>query len=175
MAGTGVIVSLEPPGCKQSKYNQHRIVARTPAQYSRSFTGGTQPWAPQIRGIWFTRAAAVLFAALFALILVAAREAVPPANPAEDSETQFAFNAVAGGMSEVKLGTLAAQKGNDPSVEQFGQRMVTDHSRAGDKLKSIAIQSKITLPADASPTRKPTPNFRNYPERNSIRSTRTRW
>jgi predicted outer membrane protein len=75
-------------------------------------------------------AATVLFAALFALTLVAAREAVPPANAAEDSDTQFAFNAAAGGMSEVKLGTLAAQKGNDPSVKQFGQRMVvTDHCR----------------------------------------------
>jgi putative membrane protein len=28
--------------------------------------------------------------------------------------------------------------------------MVTDHSKAGDELKSIAIQSKITLPADVS-------------------------
>jgi hypothetical protein len=33
-------------------------------------------------------------------------------------------------MSEVKLGTLAARKGTDPSVKQFGQRMVTDHSKA---------------------------------------------
>jgi putative membrane protein len=30
------------------------------------------------------------------------------------------------------------------------QQMVTDHSKAGDELKSIAIQSKITLPADVS-------------------------
>jgi putative membrane protein len=84
------------------------------------------------------------------LILVAAREAVPPANAAEDPDTQFAFNAAAGGMSEVKMGMLAAQKGNDPSAKQFGQRMVTDHFKAGDELKSIAIQSKITLPADVS-------------------------
>jgi predicted outer membrane protein len=76
-------------------------------------------------------AAAVLFAALFALVLIAAREAVPSANAAEDPDTQFALNAAAGGMSEVKLGTLAARKGTDPSVKQFGQRMVTDHSKAG--------------------------------------------
>ena len=95
-------------------------------------------------------AAAVLFVALFALVLIAAREAVPSANAAEDPDTQFAFNAAAGGMSEVKLGTLAARKGTDPSVKQFGQWMVTDHSKAGDELKSLAIQSKITLPADVS-------------------------
>jgi predicted outer membrane protein len=76
-------------------------------------------------------AAAVLFAALFALVLIAAREAVPSANAAEDPDTQFAFNAAAGGMSEFKLGTLAARKSTDPSVKQFGQRMVTDHSKAG--------------------------------------------
>ena len=95
-------------------------------------------------------AVAVLFAAMFALILLAARHAVPQANAAEESDTQFAFKAAAGGMSEVKLGTLASQKGTDPSVKQFGQRMVADHSKAGDELKSIAIQSKITLPGDVS-------------------------
>jgi hypothetical protein len=42
-------------------------------------------------------AAAVLFAALFALVLIAAREAVPSANAAEDPDTQFAFNAAAEG------------------------------------------------------------------------------
>ena len=53
-------------------------------------------------------------------------------------------------MSEVKLGTLAARQGTDPPAKQFGQRMVTDHSKAVDELKSLAIQSKITLPADVS-------------------------
>jgi putative membrane protein len=53
-------------------------------------------------------------------------------------------------MSEVKLGMLAAQKGNDAAAKQFGQRMVAEHPKAGDELKSIAIQSKITLPAEVS-------------------------
>ena len=43
-------------------------------------------------------AAAVLFAALFTLVLIAAREAVALANAADDSDTQFAFKAAAGGM-----------------------------------------------------------------------------
>jgi putative membrane protein len=94
--------------------------------------------------------AAVLFAALFALVLIAAREAVSSANAAEDPDTQFAFSAAARGMSEVKLEALAALKGTDPSAKQFGQRMVTDYSKAGDELKSLAIQSKITLRADVS-------------------------
>jgi putative membrane protein len=95
-------------------------------------------------------AGAILFAALFAMVLIAARGAVPSANAADDSDTHFAFKAAAGGMSEVKLGMLAAQEGNDAAVKQFGQRMVADHSKAGDELKSIAIQSKFTLPADVS-------------------------
>jgi putative membrane protein len=110
------------------------------------------------------------------LILVAAREAVPPANAAEDPDTQFAFNAAAGGMSEVKMGMLAAQKGNDPSAKQFGQRMVTDHFKAGDELKSIAIQSKITLPADVSKSDAETyAKVSKLSGRNSTRPTRTRW
>lgn len=76
-----------------------------------------------------------MFAALFTLVLIAARKAVPPASAADDPDTQFAFKTAAGGMSEVKLGMLAAQKGNDAAVKQLASRMVTDHSKAGDELK----------------------------------------
>jgi putative membrane protein len=78
-------------------------------------------------------------------------------------------------MSEVKLGTLAARKGTDPSVKQFGQRMV-NHSKAGDELKSLAIQSKITLQADVSKSEAETyAKLSKLSGRNSIRPTRTRW
>jgi putative membrane protein len=59
--------------------------------------------------------------------------------------------AAQGGMAEVKLGQLAADKAQNPKVTQFGQKMVADHSKAGDELKSVAQQKMITLPGDIAP------------------------
>jgi putative membrane protein len=67
------------------------------------------------------------------------------------SDTQFAKAAAAGGMAEVKLGQLAADKGSSDFVKQFGQKMVDDHSKANDKLKEVAQKDNITLPTDIMP------------------------
>lgn len=60
----------------------------------------------------------------------------------------FAKEAAMGGMAEVDLGQLAASKAESADVKQFGQRMVDDHGKANDELKSWASQKKVTLPAE---------------------------
>jgi putative membrane protein len=62
------------------------------------------------------------------------------------SDHDFARKAAEGGMLEVELGRLAAQKGSTEAVRQFGQRMVDDHSKVNDRLKQIASQKGMTLP-----------------------------
>jgi putative membrane protein len=64
------------------------------------------------------------------------------------ADTVFAMKAAQGGMAEVKLGQLAAEKASDPDVKAFGQKMVDDHSKANDQLKSVASAENMTLPAD---------------------------
>ncbi|MBV8458886.1 MAG: DUF4142 domain-containing protein [Acetobacteraceae bacterium] len=54
--------------------------------------------------------------------------------------------AAIGGMAEVSAGKLASQKGGAPSVREFGQRMVTDHSKANDQLANLARADNIPLP-----------------------------
>jgi putative membrane protein len=62
------------------------------------------------------------------------------------SETAFAMKAAQGGLAEVKLGQLATDKAGSADVKAFGQKMVDDHTKANDQLKSIAEQQGMTLP-----------------------------
>jgi putative membrane protein len=64
------------------------------------------------------------------------------------ADAQFVRQAAEGGMMEVAKGKLATQKGSHEGVKQFGQRMVDDHTKANDELKSIASGKNITLPGD---------------------------
>lgn len=56
------------------------------------------------------------------------------------------MDAAIGGLMEVELGRIAAQKGMSDSVKQFGQRMVDDHSKANEELMTLAQSKGITLP-----------------------------
>lgn len=58
----------------------------------------------------------------------------------------FAKKAAEGGLLEVQLGQLAEQKASSQQVKQFGQRMVTDHTKLNDQLMSVASKDNIPLP-----------------------------
>src|ERR1019366_8437521 len=62
------------------------------------------------------------------------------------ADTDFILAAAQGGMTEVKLGELAAQKGTRDDVKAFGQMMVKDHTGINDDLKALAAQKGVTLP-----------------------------
>jgi putative membrane protein len=67
---------------------------------------------------------------------------------AGNADSRFVMQAAEGGMMEVAKGKVAAQKGAHEGVKQFGQKMVDDHTKAGDELKSIASGKNITLPGE---------------------------
>src|ERR1039457_7497018 len=62
------------------------------------------------------------------------------------ADKDFILAAAQGGMTEVKLGELAAQKAMRDDVKAFGQMMVKDHSAINDDLKALAAQKGVTLP-----------------------------
>jgi putative membrane protein len=49
----------------------------------------------------------------------------------------FVRKASQDGMLEVEAGKLASSTSSDANIKAFGQRMVTDHSKANDELKSL--------------------------------------
>ena len=65
-----------------------------------------------------------------------------------DQEQTFLKEAAQGGLAEVQMGRLGAQKGQSQEVRQLGQKLVQDHSKANQELKLLAAQKNITLPTD---------------------------
>ena len=55
--------------------------------------------------------------------------------------------AAKGGTMEVTMGKMAEEKAQSDDVKSFGKRMVTDHSKANDELKSIASKKGVELPS----------------------------
>jgi putative membrane protein len=66
----------------------------------------------------------------------------------KSSDMKFAREAALGGMEEVELGRLAVKNAQSDQVKQFGQRMIDDHTKAGEQLKSVAAKNNITLPTE---------------------------
>ena len=66
------------------------------------------------------------------------------------ADSTFMKKAADGGMAEVELGKLAAEKGSSQEVKDFGQRMADDHSKANDQLKQLASQKHVELPQQPS-------------------------
>ena len=62
-------------------------------------------------------------------------------------DQKFMKQAADGGMAEVELGQLAVQKASSNEVKEFGQRMVDDHGKANQELKTLAGEKGVTLPS----------------------------
>jgi len=68
----------------------------------------------------------------------------------DKSTSEFMTKVADVGMTEVKLGQMAQDKGMSQRVKDFGAMMVKDHTAAGDELKSMARQKNVTLPETMS-------------------------
>ena len=65
-------------------------------------------------------------------------------------DRMFLRKAAEGGMAEIKLGELAAQKGGSQDVKDFGQKMVTDHTTLNDEMMPICKEMGVTAPKKLS-------------------------
>jgi len=77
-------------------------------------------------------------------------QSTQPTVQADENTASFLVKAANGGMTEVQLGEIAQQKATNQKVKDFGSMMVHDHSAANEKVKALAAQRNVTLPAAVS-------------------------
>ena len=87
-------------------------------------------------------------AAAFVLsaVVTAAPLAVHAQAQASDDDKKFVETALKGGMAEIELGKLALEKGTSADVKTFAQKMIDDHGKLGDKMKTVAGDVGVTPP-----------------------------
>jgi putative membrane protein len=61
-------------------------------------------------------------------------------------DKMFLRKAAEGGIAEVKLGQLAAQKGSSDDIKAFGQTMVDDHTKLNLEIAQVADSMGVMLP-----------------------------
>jgi putative membrane protein len=97
-------------------------------------------------------AAAVLALALSGGVAFAQTTTTPPASadqigPAGVTAPQdFATKAGGAGMFEIQSSQLALQKSQNDDIKAFAQKMVDDHTKAADELKTAAQTDGVTVP-----------------------------
>lgn len=73
------------------------------------------------------------------------RAAPTPSAQTKAPDAKFVEAASAAGLAEVDLGKLGASQGQSDAVKSFGQKMVDDHTKANDELKTIASSKSIPV------------------------------
>jgi putative membrane protein len=62
----------------------------------------------------------------------------------------FLQQAAQGGMAEVELGKLAAEKAQNAEVKRFGAMMAADHGRANAEMSGLAAKKEMPMPTTVS-------------------------
>lgn len=88
-----------------------------------------------------------LVAALAGALCISSASAAEKTDTGSATDTTFIMKAANGGMTEVTLGKIAAEKGASQEIKDFGNQMVKDHSKANDQLKEVAGKMSVEVPA----------------------------
>jgi putative membrane protein len=92
----------------------------------------------------------VAIAVATALVVFQAGAALAQMSPPA-ADQAFMIDAARGGIAEVELGRLGAQRAASEPVRQFAQRMVTEHGAANQELMQLAARKGMQLPQEMGP------------------------
>jgi len=124
----------KPTATKQSIMNNHTESLHTSER--------AKSWLPNLTA----NSAIARLGMLMAMGLLFAAPCARAETTVATADSDFILAAAQGGMTEVKLGELAAQKGTRDDVKAFGQMMVKDHTAINGDLKTLAAKKGVTLP-----------------------------
>lgn len=87
---------------------------------------------------------------ILAVAAIATLAAAPALASPSAADRSFVNTAAEAGMAEVAEAQIALKNSQRQDVRDFAQRMIDDHSKAGDALKQAASTSQVPLPAQPS-------------------------
>ena len=82
---------------------------------------------------------------MFALLLAVSLVRAADESKLSSKDAKFLRGAAAGGVMEVELGKVAADRGADDEVRKYGQKMVDDHTKINEELKTLAQSKGLDL------------------------------
>jgi putative membrane protein len=104
-----------------------------------------------------TRLATLLPAALFGVAACSSpsglSETTGPAATLSATDRTFISQAAYGSLGEIALGEVAQERGGSAAVREFGQMMVTEHTKMNEDLIAIASAKDVTPPSAPDPGR----------------------
>ena len=65
-------------------------------------------------------------------------------------DKMFVKKAMQGNIAEVQLGQLTLQKSNNDQVKQFARKMIDDHTKLNEQMRSVALQLSVEIPTEVS-------------------------
>jgi putative membrane protein len=68
-------------------------------------------------------------------------------NDVSRADKDFVHDVAIANMAEIDAGHLAVERATMPATKKFAQMMIDDHTAAGEKLKTVATQYNIEVPA----------------------------
>ncbi len=76
------------------------------------------------------------------------------------ADKKFLKKAYKGGMTEVENAKMAKEKAKNDATKEVAERMITDHSKANEKLMEMAKEENLDLPkVEAKPAKMSGENF----------------
>lgn len=69
-----------------------------------------------------------------------------PSTQLDPADVRFIQEAGTAGENEIALGQLGSTNGKSGDTQSFGRQMVTDHTRANEKLTAIAVKKGTSIP-----------------------------
>ena len=96
----------------------------------------------------------VIWGPLAGVLLTAPSVLAKEAASISAADKSFMLEAAEGGSAEVALGELAKEKAQNEAVKQFGQHMVSDHTKADKELTDLAVRKGVAVSMELKPKHK---------------------